>query len=58
MYESLQTTVSVPTISFGTTMFCDTISATKLAVIPTMIMKQSSCKALIRRKVFAKGLAP
>lgn len=53
-----RTTTSVPTISLGGSTLEPIISATKLAVMPTMAIMQMRDRPRTRTKVFANGAAP
>lgn len=53
-----RTTTSVPTISLGGSTLEPIISATKLAVMPTMAIIQMRDRPRTRTKVFANGAAP
>lgn len=52
------TMASVPMISFGGSTFDDTISETKLAVIPTIAIMDIRDSPRTSTKVFARGAAP
>ena len=56
--DKMHTTLSVPTTSWGGAMFEDTISDTKLAVMPTMATMQMSERTRDRTKVALRGAAP